>query len=161
MCYKSRSLIYGKLRKLNDSNLLTIQEKLKYLLVHESPDFKSKIVDKILLHNYSIQKIGVDICVPIIKIYNNSKDIKLEELPDKFVLKCNHGSGMNILCNNKSNFNFDKAKFDLNNWMKVNYGLRMSEFQYLNVDRKIFAEVYLKDILFSWNSKIYKSSKAY
>ena len=145
MCHKSRSLIYGKLRNLNDSNLLTIQEKLKYLLVHESPDFKSKIVDKILLHNYSIQKLGVDICVPIIKIYNNSKDIKLEKLNNKFVLKCNHGSGMNILCNNKSNFNFDKAKFDLNNWIKVNYGLRMSEFQYLNVDRKIFAEVYLKD----------------
>ena len=52
------------------------------------------------MHAYSKKKLGIDICVPIIKIYNNSEEIKLEELPDKFVLKCNHGSGMNILCNN-------------------------------------------------------------
>lgn len=145
MCYKSRSLIYGNLRNLNESNLFTIQEKLKYLLVHESPDLKSKIVDKILLHDYSIKKLGIDICVPIIKIYNDSNEIKLDELPEKFVLKCNHGSAMNILCNNKSNFNLEQAKFDLNNWIKINYGLKMYEYQYLTVERKIFAEIYLKD----------------
>ena len=101
MCYKSRSLIYWKIRKLNESNLNTIQEKLKYLLIHESPYYKTKIVDKILVHDYSIKKLWRDICVPIIKIYNNANEIQLEELPDKFVLKCNHGSGTNIICTNK------------------------------------------------------------
>ena len=100
MCYKSRSLIFGKIRNLNESHLETIQEKLKYVLVHESPDYKTNIVDKILLHEYSIKKLGKDICVPIIKIYNNTKEINLDELPDKFVLKCNHGSAMNIIYNN-------------------------------------------------------------
>ena len=145
MCYKSRSLVYGKQRNLNESNLVTIQDKLTYLLIHESPDFKSKIADKILLHDYSIKKLGKDICVPIIKIYNNSEEIKLDDLPEKFVLKCNHGSGMNILCNNKSNFNLDQAKVNLNNWIKVDYGLINSEFQYINIDRKMFSEIYLKD----------------
>ena len=31
--------------------IITIQEKLNYILVHESPDIKSKIADKILLHD--------------------------------------------------------------------------------------------------------------
>ena len=88
---------------------------------------------------------GIDICVPIIKIYNDSEEIKLEDLPDKFVLKCNHGSGMNIKCNNKSKFDISKAKKILNKWKDINYGLKMSEFQYLNIQRKIFAEIYLKD----------------
>lgn len=145
MCYKSRSLYYKKQWNIDESNLITIQDKLKYLTIHESPDFKSKIVDKILLHDYSIKKLGKDICVPIIKIYNNSEEIKLEDLPEKFVLKCNHGSGMNILCNNKSNFNLEKAKYDLNKWKLINYGLKSREFQYINVDIKIFSEVYLKD----------------
>jgi len=145
MCYKSRNLYYSQQWKYNESNLITIQDKLKYLTIHESPDFKSNIVDKIKLHAYSKKKLGIDICVPIIKIYNNSEEIKLEELPDKFVLKCNHGSGMNILCNNKSNFNLKKAKFNLNKWKEINYGLMSREFQYINVDRKIFAEIYLKD----------------
>ena len=145
MCYKSRSLIYSKQRNINETNIVTIQDKLNYLLVHESPDYKSKIVDKILLHNYSLKKLGIDICVPIIKIYNNSEEIKLEDLPDKFVLKCNHGSGMNILCNNKSNFNLERAKKNLDHWKSINYGLNYHEFQYINVNRKIFSEIYLKD----------------
>ena len=33
----------------------------------------------------------------------------------------------------------------LNNWKNINYGLKYSEFQYINVDRKIFSEIYLKD----------------
>jgi len=145
MCYKSRSLYYSKERKLNETNLNTIQQKLNFLMVHESPDFKSKIADKILLHDYSIKKLGFDLCVPIINIYNNSEQIKLEELPDKFVLKCNHGSGMNILCNNKSKFDINNAKSLLNNWKNINYGLNNKEFQYLNIQRKIFSEIYLKD----------------
>lgn len=145
MCYKSRNLIYAKNRNINDNNLITIQDKLNYLLVHESPDFKSKLVDKIILHEYSIKKIGKDICVPIIKIYNDSNEIILEDLPDKFVLKCNHGSGMNILCNNKSNFDLESAKHKLNVWKGINYGLITNEFQYLLVYKKIFAEEFLKD----------------
>ena len=99
-CINSRKLIYAKIRKVNESNLVTIQNKLNYLIVHESPDYKSKLADKILLHDYSIKKLGKDICVPIIKIYNNTDEIKKEDLPDKFVLKCNHGSAMNIICEN-------------------------------------------------------------
>ena len=37
----------------NESNLLTIQDKLNYLLIHESPEYKSNIVDKIKLSEYS------------------------------------------------------------------------------------------------------------
>ena len=145
MCYKSRSLYYSRERKLNESNLITIQQKLNYLMVHESPDFKSKIADKVLLHDYSIKKLGFDLCVPLIKIYNTTEDIKLEELPDKFVLKCNHGCGMNILCNNKTNFDIINAKSKLNKWKNSNFGLNHKEFQYLNIQRKIFSEIYLKD----------------
>ena len=145
MCYKSRVKIFSNLRNVNESKLTTIQEKLNYLIVHESPDFKTKIVDKILLHNYSIEKLGKDICVPIIKIYNESKEIKLDELPNKFVLKCNHGSAMNILCNNKSNFNLEEAKVILDKWKSINWGLISSEFQYINIKKKIFSEIYLKD----------------
>ena len=145
MCYYSRKLIYGKIRGVNESNLITIQNKLNYLIVHESPDYKTKIVDKILLHNYSIKKLGKDICVPILKVYNDSNEIKMEDLPDKFVLKCNHGSAMNIICKNKTNFDLEMAKNKLNKWKNINYGLKTNEFQYINVESKIFAEKFLKE----------------
>ena len=133
--------INGKI--YNDSNVLTIQEKLNYLLIHESPENKTEIVDKIELRNYSKKILGKDICVPILKIYNDIDEINLDELPDKFVLKCNHGSGMNLICNDKSKFNLENAKIILKEWMKMNYGLIWFEYQYINVRRKVFAEKFL------------------
>ena len=145
MCYKSRNVVFTKIKGIDKPNLITIQDKLKYLSIHESPDIKSKIVDKILLHEYSIKKLGKDICVPIIKTYDDANEIKLEDLPQKFVLKCNHGSGMNILCIDKTNFDIEKAKKQLNIWKKSDYSLAFYEFQYINIERKIFAEQLLKD----------------
>lgn len=135
--------ISGKI--YNESNIKTIQDKLNWLLIHENPENKTNLVDKILLHEYSKKKLGKDICVPILKVYNSSKEIDLNQLPDKFVLKCNHGSLMNIFCSDKSKFNLMKAKIKLDEWMNLNYGLIYFEFQYININKKIFAEQYLLD----------------
>ena len=135
--------ICGKI--YNESNIKTIQDKLNWLLIHENPENKTNLVDKILLHEYSKKKLGKDICVPILKIYNSSEEIDLNQLPEKFVLKCNHGCGMNILCSDKSKLNLMNAKIKLDEWMNLNYGLRNFEYQYININKKIFAEQYLLD----------------
>ena len=106
------------------------------MLINESPENKTSIVDKILLWNYSKNVLGKNICPPIIKIYNNIDEINLKDLPDKFVLKWNHGSGMNIFCEEKSKFDLSSAKIKLQKWMNINYGLTTFEYQYLNVKRK-------------------------
>jgi hypothetical protein len=121
----------------------TFQDKLNYLLIHESPEDKTKIVDKILFRNYSKDIFGKDLCVPILKIYNNVDEINLEELPNKFVLKSNHGSGMNLFCEDKEKFDLAKTKSILSNWLNINYGLKTFEYQYINIKRKIFAEQFL------------------
>jgi hypothetical protein len=162
MCYKSRTIYYTKNRrktvesqgmKYDENNLLTINDKLNYLLIHESPDYKSKICDKIRLHEYSINKLGKDICVPIIKIYKDINEINLNELPNKFVLKCNHGSQMNILCNNKEKFDIEQAKKSLSKWINIDYGFNSNEFQYINIKREIFAESYLGENILDY--KVY------
>ena len=129
----------------NESNIITFQDKLNYLLVHDSPEDKAEIVDKILLRNYSKEILGKDICAPILKVYNDVNEINLEELPEKFILKCNHGSGMNIICHNKSQFNLSESKDKLRSWLKINYGLLRFEYQNFKVKRKVFAEKFLED----------------
>ena len=147
MCYKSRAIYYTKYREHNNGNikLETIQSKISYLIVHESPDYKSKIVDKIGVHEYAKKVLGKDICVPILKIYNDANEINFDELPNQFVLKNNHGCGMNIIVNDKSKLNFEDAKNTLNKWKNDNFGVAAGEFQYINVNKKIFAETFLKD----------------
>ena len=137
---------YGK--QFNKSNIITFQDKLNYLLIYEKPEDKAQIVDKILLRNYSKDVLGKDVCPPILKIYDSIDEINLEELPNQFVLKCNHGSKMNIFCEDKFKFDLSNAKIKLKEWMDINFGLSTFEYQYLNVKRKIFVEQFLeKDII--------------
>ena len=145
----------------NELNLVTIQDKLNYLTIHESPEYKSKIVDKIKLREYSKKILGKDICVPILKIYNNANEIKLDELPDKFVLKCNHGSGMNIFCKDKSQFDLEKSKKQLNEWLDINYGLGTAQFQYYYIKRKIFASPYLTDDIIDYKIFCFNGNPKY
>lgn len=140
---------YLREQKINydESKLITFQDKINYLVIHESPEYKANFADKIKLHQYSKKILGKDICSPILKIYNNTSEINLNELPEKFVLKCNHGSGMNIFCKNRHDFDLEKAKKSLNKWMKTNYGFVGAEFHYLFIERKIFCSPYLGDII--------------
>ena len=148
---KGREYIMNRKGKAYDeTNVKTFQDKLNYLLIYESPEDKSKIVDKILLRNYSKNILGKDICAPILKIYKDIDEINLDELPKKFVLKCNHGSGMNLFCEDKSKFDLLKAKHTLNKWMKINYGLHMFEYQYLNIKRRVFAEQLLDNEIINY-----------
>ena len=90
---------------INLKNPVTIQDKLCWLNIYEPSKLKTKCADKILLHEYCKDTLGFDICVPIIKVYNNTDEINFDELPNKFVMKCNHGSGMNIIVKDKSQIN--------------------------------------------------------
>ena len=52
---------------------------------------------------------------------------------------------MNIICDDKSKLDKKKTQYLLNKWMNMDFGFKNSEFQYINVKRKIFAEKYLKN----------------
>ena len=110
--YFQKRMIFLRALGINydESKLITFGDKINYLMIHESPEYKANMADKIKIHQYSKNILGKDICTPILKIYNNTDEINLEELPEKFVLKCNHGCGMNILCKNRTNFDFEKPK---------------------------------------------------
>ena len=85
------------------------------------------------MHEYSKKKLGKDICNKLLKIYKHIEDINLNELPNKFVLKTNHGSGFNIIVNNKSNFDYISAKVNLKKWLNIDYGKISTEFHYSSI----------------------------
>lgn len=121
----------------------TIEDKITWIKIFDCTDLKTKCADKIELHNYCINKLGVDLCVPIIKIYRDVNEINLDELPDSFVLKCNHGSGWNIVVKNKSNLNLSDAKSKLKRWLSLDYSNIGNELQYHNILPKCYVEKYI------------------
>jgi hypothetical protein len=148
-------------RNYNESNLITFEDKLNWLVIHDTNILKGKCSDKILLHNYSKKKLGKDICNKILKIYHSEKEIDLNELPNQFVLKTNHGSGFNIIVEDKKKFNLQKAKKILKKWMKIDYGVKGAEFHYSFINKKIFVEEYIGKSLKNYKFLCYNGKPKY
>ena len=130
---------------INLKNPVTINDKLCWLNIYEPMKLKTKCADKILLHDYCKEKLGVDLCVPIIKVYNHAGEIKWDELPERFVMKCNHGSGMNIIVKDKSKLDIHGAMLRINKWMNWDFSMANGfEAHYHDIERKIFVEEYIE-----------------
>lgn len=145
--YKNKIISIGKRFGLNINldNPTTIQDKLNWLNIYDPMLLKSKCADKVLLHEYSKETLGEDICVPIYGSWDKTKDIEWDKLPNKFALKCNHGSGMNIICKDKNKFNKIDAIKKLDRWLSIDYAFFHGgcESHYHDIKRKVFAEKYI------------------
>lgn len=131
--------------KIDLKNPKTIQDKLSWLNFYDIDPLKTKCADKILLHDYCKEVLGEDLCIPIIKVYNKFDDINWNELPNNFVIKCNHGSAMNIIVKDK--FKIDKKiiKEKLDRWINTDFALISVEPHYYDIPHKIFIEEYMND----------------
>jgi len=147
-CYLDslQSFLYEKQCNYDIINPKTLPEKINWLKIFDTTSLKTLCADKIKVHQYCKKKLGKDICIPILKEYKSVDDIDFNKLPKSFVLKCNHGSGMNIIVTDKSKLDIDKVKEKLNNWLNCDFSFRNGyEMQYHKIDRKIFAETYMND----------------
>ena len=147
-------------RTYNESNLLTFEDKLNWLVIHDSTLLKGKCADKVMLHKYSRYILGKDICNRIIKVYDNVNQINFTELPEQFVLKTNHGSSFNFFVYNKTKLNIKYAKRQLNKWIHINYG-QTGEFYYSYIKRKIFAEEFIGGALKNFKFLCYNGKPKY
>jgi len=129
----------------NIDNPKTLSEKLQWLKIYDSTPLKAYCADKITVREYCKKKLGIDLCIPLIKVYNKPEDIEWDILPEQFVIKCNHGSAMNIIIKNKKTANISNINTVLNRWLKVKYGDLSYELFYNLIEPKILIEPYMED----------------
>lgn len=136
--------IIGK--KLNLKNPQNFNEKLMWLKLNKygNNELVSKCADKYSVREYVKECECGEILNDLIDVYSNVNDIDFNKLPDKFVLKCNHASGYNIICKDKDKLDERKTKKQLKKWLKKDYWAMYSEMQYKNIERKIVCEKFLE-----------------
>jgi hypothetical protein len=132
-------------KKLHLANPINFNEKLQWLKLYDrNPDY-STYVDKYEVRNYIRNTIGEKYLIPLIHVYESVPDIQWNALPDKFVLKCTHGSGSNIICSDKSKLNIDDSIIKLNRWMRKNWYWLGREWPYKNVKPRIVCETFISE----------------
>ena len=144
-CISQKDKVKNQFKQLmgyepNLDNPKTICEKLNWMKIYDSTFLKTYCADKLLVQDYVKSKLGIDLSIPVLGVYNKFEEIDFSKLPKNYVIKCNHGSGMNIIVKN-GNINKLEAKQKLDKWMKTDY-LHLYEFHYKPIQKKIFIEEY-------------------
>lgn len=136
-------IITGK--KLNLDNPVTFNEKLQWLKLHDRNPKYTKLVDKIAVREYIKEIIGEEYLIPIIGVYNTFDEIDFSKLPNQFVMKCNHDSGGLVICKDKKQLDYERAKTKINESLDRNYYYWGREWPYKNIKPKILIEEYMED----------------
>ncbi len=131
--------------RLNLKHPQRYTEKLQYLrlFVYPYDPQVSRCADRIRVRNYLKENGFEQYLIPSLGYVEKFDQIDLQELPDKFVLKCNHACAFNQLILDKTTMNSKSLKKKFHKWLKTDYGRLTLERHYSNIIPKILIEQYL------------------
>jgi hypothetical protein len=133
-------------RPLNLKTPETFDEKLFWLMLYWRDPLKTQCADKYAVRAY-VQQHGWDHVLPVLLgVYENSRDIDFDSLPTRFVLKCTHGCGFNIICKDKASLDRREARRKLDSWMSTDFSTVAGEVHYASMTPRIICEPFLDDL---------------
>lgn len=132
--------------ELDLKNPKTFNEKLQWLKLYDRRPEYTTMVDKYAAKKYVADIIGEEHIIPTLGLYDSPDEIDFDALPNQFVLKCTHSSGIgNCICTDKSKLDIEEVKEGLRKGLEDDYYLDEREWPYKNVPRKIICEKYMVD----------------
>lgn len=140
MKYKA---LFGK--KLDLVSPRSFNEKMQWLKLYDRNPRYTELVDKNNVKKYVENLIGAEYVIPTLGIWEKSKDIDWEYLPQKFVLKVTHDSGGLVICKDKNKLDKKAACAKLQSALKRDYYKLHREWPYKDVHRCIIAEKYIQN----------------
>lgn len=133
------------LAKLDWDNPRDYTQKIQWLKLYDFKPEYTQMVDKYLVKEYVAERIGAQYIIPTYGAWDRFEDINFDDLPDRFVLKCNHDSSSVTICLNKKTFDIEAARKRLTYCLKRDFFYAGREYPYKYVKRKIIAEAYIED----------------
>ena len=142
------SKLYFKIvlnQKLNLKKPSTFNEKLQWLKLYYCPNDPLVIscADKYAVRQYIKDKNYKEYLNDLLFVWNGVEEIDWEKLPYQFVLKCNHGCGYNIVCENKDKINKKYIFNKVRAWMNEDFGKYNAEPHYDKMKKRIICEKFL------------------
>lgn len=131
--------------ELNLENPQTFNDKLQWLKFNWYDERAVHYTDKYLVREHIKNTVGGDILNELYGVYDSVDEIDIDQLPESFVLKTNHGCGWNIICKDKNSINWKKELKIMNTWMKLDYYWSGREWMYKGIQPKIICEKYFTE----------------
>lgn len=129
--------------RLNLDEPVSFNEKVQWLKVYYRNPILKKCVDKWAVRDYVESKGLKNLLIPAWGPYSTVGEINQSHLPGSFIMKLTNGSGFNIICPDKSDFDWAKAERKFNKWVGVNFYAARREWAYKDVPNRIMCETLL------------------
>jgi TupA-like ATPgrasp len=138
----SYNRIFGRTPRLLKPQ--TFNEKIQYAKLFGRKNRYTQFADKIAVRDFVAKKIGSQYLTNILWIGSDLRSAKEVSLPDRFVVKTNHGSSMNIIVKHIRQFDWESAHQQTQDWLQYNFSVDLAEWQYRWIPPKLFIEEYLE-----------------
>ena len=153
-CYAGYVFKKNYHRNLNLKDPQDYNEKIQWLKVYSDTSLWTTLADKYKVREY-VTQCGLGENLPeLYGVWKRAEDIDFSKLPDRFVLKTNHGYHRLIIVKDKNKLDVKDTVRCMNKWVRERYGLLSFEPHYWNIERRIIAEELLED---EYNSSLSKS----
>lgn len=138
--------------RMDFENPVDFTQKQQWLNLYDRDPRKSLYTDKYEVRKHIAEMIGEDYLVPLISIngkdcFEKVSEIDFKKLPNSFVIKCTHGSHMNIIVPDKSALSkkqIKSIKKQLQKWLKTDYAFVSGlELQYHYIKPRMIIEQYI------------------
>lgn len=130
---------------INFNRPKNFNEKLQWLKFNEDQLLRARCSDKYEVYGYIRDNYDPTILNNLISVHDDPNEIVWEHLPEKFVIKCTHGCGYNIIAKNKGELNKREVFRRLAAWMREDFSRRSLEYHYGLIKPRIIVEDYIED----------------
>lgn len=132
-------------RKLNLQDPQRYTEKMQWYKLYYRDPLMAQCADKYQVRSYVESKGLGHILNDLYAVFESPENIRLEALPEKFVLKLSNGSSTNLLCDSKAALDMEQVKQTFRDFYAQSGSSAGREWVYRDGKPVIVAEQYLYD----------------
>lgn len=133
-------------RKLNLKQPQRYTEKIQWYKLNYRDPIMTQCVDKYRVREYIKSKGLEHILNDLYAVFETPEEITLKNLPERFVLKANNGSGTNLICKDKSQYTDESVRSLFKDFWDMCNAHVGAEWVYHGVKPAIVAEKLLEDL---------------
>ena len=135
-------------KRMDFKNPVTYDEKIHWLMVYKYDKSYAGYADKIAVRDF-VKEAGLgDLLVPLAGrgVYSSADEIDFDELPEKYILMANHGSGdaYYFICNGSQPVDREAVVAKLNKALATNFAEHCCQYHYGGIKPAIMCESFLE-----------------
>ncbi len=120
------------------------QEKIQYRKLYGNHAFYARIADKYRVRDYVAERVGAQYLIPLYGVHERLTPADFEPLPQRFIIKANHGCKWHQIVKDKSALDVERTIRHFNRLCRRTFGWRGGERHYREIPPRILFEELLE-----------------